>query len=269
MSESEFQDKVVWITGASSGIGEALCYRFLKSGARVIASSNEEQELERVRDNCGGRKDRITTLPLDLLEVDTLGDRAQRVLEEFGRVDILINNGGITIRSLAKDADITIDKKVMDIDYMGHVALTKAVLPSMIQRKSGYIVVTSSIMGLVSVPLRTSYCAAKHALMGFYEALRAEVHKDKIKVLLVCPAGVQTGISKNALTSDGSKYGKMDPVIGSGITPDECARQIMSAIARGGEFIMPGKFSQKYFVYIHRHFPGLFSFLIKRRQKFT
>jgi len=270
MNGKDFEGKVVWITGASSGIGEALAYNFAGRGASVALSSNEEDELRRVAGNCGtAAADRVMPLYLDLSDFGSMEGRTREVLERFGQVDVLVNNGGISIRSMAKDTPLELDMKVMDIDFIGQVALTKAVLPSMIERKSGNIVVTSSVMGLVSVPLRSSYCAAKHALHGYFDTLRTEVHGDGIRVLLVCPAGVQTGITKNALTSDGGKYGKMDPVVQHGITPEDCAEQVIRAMKNGRELLVPGKFSQKYFVYVHRYFPSLFSFLIKRRRNFT
>ena len=260
-----FKDKIVWITGASSGIGEALACRLDGEGAVLVLSSNEPERLEDVRDRCANRTaHRI--LPLDLSEWDTLAPKAADVLSRFGRVDILVNNGGISHRSLAKDTDLSVDRKVMDIDYFGHIALTKAVLPSMRQRRSGHIVVTTSLAGLIPVPYRTAYCAAKHALHGFFDTLRVEVWDDNIQVTLVCPAQVRTNISYKALAGDGSEYGKMDPLIEAGMSPEECAEAIIRAIVKGRQQILVGRGSPILGTYVHRFFPALFTRLVRKAQ---
>jgi dehydrogenase/reductase SDR family protein 7B len=256
--KSRFRDKVVWITGASSGIGEALAYRFNTMGARLILSSNEDDELLRVKKNCAGQDSDTIVLPLDLSVTDTLESKAKEALDRFGHVDILVNNGGISVRAPAKDTKLEVDRKIMEIDYFGHVALTKAVLPSMLERKTGYIVVTTSIAGIISVPLRSAYCAAKHALHGFFETLRAEVWRDNIKVTLICPAAVRTKISLNALTESGGKFGKMDRVIEQGISPEECAEQIIKAIVKEKKEVVLGKGLPKWGVYIKRYLPSLY-----------
>jgi len=205
MRESaHFKDKVVWITGASSGIGEALAYQLGSLGANLVLSSNEPERLREVRDRCANKAVHLV-LPLDLSEWESLASKAEDALRRFGRVDILVNNGGISHRSLAKDTVLDVDRRVMDIDYFGHVALTKAVLPSMLERKSGHIVVTTSLAGLLPVPYRTAYCAAKHALHGFFDTLRVELWDDNVKVTLVCPAQVRTSISMQALAGDGGR----------------------------------------------------------------
>mgnify|MGYP001827250202 FL=1 len=176
---AHFRDKVVWITGASSGIGEALAYMLSEAGSSLVLSSNEPERLEEDPGKCtNGAVHKV--IPLDLSEWDDLAPKAAEALGQFGHVDILVNNGGISHRSLAKDTSLEVDRRVMDIDYFGHVALTKAVLPSMLQRKTGHIVVTTSLAGLLQVPYRTAYCAAKHALHGFFDTLRVELWEDNI-----------------------------------------------------------------------------------------
>jgi dehydrogenase/reductase SDR family protein 7B len=259
-----FKDKVVWITGASSGIGEALAYRFCDLGARLILSSNEPEELKRVRSSIPGSNAGIMLLPLDLGRPTTLAAKANKVLGRFGRVDVLVNNGGISQRSLAKDTTLAVDTKIITIDFLGHVALTKAVLPSMIEHRTGHIVVTSSIMGKIYTPLRSTYSAAKHALHGFFDSLRAEVWGRNIRVTIVCPTGVRTGISLNAITGDGKKYGRMDELMSEGLTADECAVRIIRAVADGKEEIIIGKGLIKYSAYVRRFFPRVYSRLIRR-----
>lgn len=262
---AKFKEKTVWITGASSGIGEALAYHLGREGARLILSSNEPEELKRVEQNCQRQKMAVATLELLLEDIDALPEKATKALEIFGGLDILFNNGGISQRSLARDTSISVDQKIMSINYLGQVALTKAVLPHMIRKRSGHIVVTSSVMGLIAVPLRTAYCAAKHALHGFFEALRFEVLQEGIQVTLVCPAAVRTKIADNALVGNGTKYGCKDMTIEAGITPEECAKKIARAVAKGKQLVVIGSGAGRFGVYLNRISPALFSFILQHR----
>ena len=262
---SHFKDKVVWITGASSGIGEALAYMLSEAGSSLVLSSNEPERLEEVREKCTNKAVHMV-IPLDLAEWETLAPKAAEALGRFGHVDILVNNGGISHRSLAKDTSLEVDRKVMDIDYFGHVALTKAVLPSMLERKTGHIVVTTSLAGLLQVPYRTAYCAAKHALHGFFDTLRVEVWDDNIKVTLVCPAQVRTNISYQALAGDGGNYGKMDPLIEAGMSPEECAEAIVEAVVKGKHQVLVGTGTPIIGTYVKRLFPTLFTRLVRKAQ---
>ena len=260
-----FKDKVIWITGASSGIGEALAYKLSSSGANLVLSSNEPERLEEVRDKCTNKASHMV-LPLDLSEWDALASKAEEVLRRFSRVDILVNNGGISHRSMAKDTVLEVDKRVMDIDYFGHIALTKAVLPSMLERKSGHIVVTTSLAGLIPVTYRSAYCAAKHALHGFFDTLRVEVWDDNIKVTLVCPSYVRTNISMKGLAADGSNFGKTTPVIESGMSPEVCADAIMEGVAKGKQQLLVGKGRPIIGTYVKRLSPTLFTRLVRKEQ---
>lgn len=266
MKKGLFKNRVVWITGASSGIGEALACRFSEEGARLILSSNEPDELRRVRGRLANGKTETMLLPLDLNKPLTIHSKAQKALSRFGHIDLLINNGGISQRSLAKDTSLSVDIQIVNTDFLGHVALTKSVLPSMLRRREGHIVVTSSIMGKIYTPLRSTYSAAKHALHGFFDSLRAEVSGDNIRVTIVCPTGVKTGISLNAVTGDGTRYGRMDELMAKGLTAVECADRIVRAIAAGKEEVIIGKGLIKYSASIRRFFPRLYSRLIRRMQ---
>jgi len=260
-----FKNKVVWITGASSGIGEALAYMLSEAGSSLILSSNEPERLEEVREKCTHKAVHMV-IPLDLAEWNDLAPKAAEALGRFGHVDILVNNGGISHRSLAKDTSLEVDRRVMDIDYFGHIALTKAVLPTMLERKSGHIVVTTSLAGLLQVPYRTAYCAAKHALHGFFDTLRVELWDDNIKVTLVCPAQVRTNISYQALAGDGDKYGKMDPLIEAGMSPEECAEAILEAVVKEKHQVLVGKGTPIIGTYVKRLFPTLFTRLVRKAQ---
>jgi dehydrogenase/reductase SDR family member 7B len=261
--KEKFSGKVAWITGASSGIGEALAMRLGRLGAGLILSSNEPRELERVRRACNLPEEKIHLLELDLAHAEQMPSLAASALERFGAVDYLFNNGGVSQRSLARETSLEVDRKIMEIDYFGHIALTKALLPSMIRRHSGHIVVTTSVSGILGVPLRSAYCAAKHALHGFFDALRAEVWQHGIRVTLICPDAVQTRISTRALTGDGSAWEKMDKMISRGIPPEVCAERALSAVARGREQAVLGRGMGRAGVWAHRFFPGLVSRMIR------
>lgn len=256
-SPASFKEKVAWITGASSGIGEALARALAAEGASLVLSSDEPEELEAARKRCL-RSEAHLCLPFDLTEGEKFPGLVAQVLGRYGRVDYLFNNGGVSQRSPAVETTAAVDRKVMEIDFFGHVALTKAVLPSMLERRSGHIVVTTSVMGLMPAPLRTAYCAAKHALHGYFDTLRAELWREGIQVTLVCPAAVRTKISENALTGDGSRFGRMDRLIGTGMLPEECARQILEAVRRGKFEVVIGKPRYKIAVWLKRLAPGLY-----------
>lgn len=202
-----FQDKVVWITGASSGMGEGLAYALAQQNAKLILSARRVKELERVKQNCESDLSRVAVLPLDVSELDALPEKAKEAHAFFGHIDILINNAGIGMRGYVLDTDIAVQQRVMQVNYFGQIALTKAVLPYMIEQHGGHVVVVSSLTGKLPVPGRSAYCASKHALHGFFDALRGEVFQYGIKVTLVCPGFVQTHISENALLPDGSRRG--------------------------------------------------------------
>jgi dehydrogenase/reductase SDR family protein 7B len=260
---SSFKDKVVWITGASSGIGEALTHAFNEAGAKVILSSRKEEGLQKVKDSCSGDKSNLTILPLDLGELDSLEVKANEVLSKFGHVDIIINNGGISQRDFAINTSLEVDQKLMRINFFGAVALTKALLPSMIKRKKGHIVVISSLTGKFGTPKRSTYAASKHALHGFYDSLRAEIWKDGVDVSIVCPGFIKTNVSINSLTGDGSTQGTMDEKTGAGMEPKDFAVKMLRALEKKKEEVYIGG-NEKMGVYLKRFVPTVFSKIIKK-----
>lgn len=260
-----FQDKVVWITGASSGIGEALAGSFSKKGAKMVLSARRREELERVKKSLNVSDERVFILPLDLEDTTQIDLLTKQVLERFGRIDILINNGGISQRSLTKDAPLSIDRKIMEVNFFGTVAITKSVLPVFLKQQSGQIIVISSISGKFGFYLRSAYSASKHALHGFFESLRMEVFKDHINVLMVCPGKIKTNISINAVTGSGEKHNKMDNSTEEGLSAQACAEQIILAVEKGKEEIFIGG-KELRAVWIKRFFPKLFSKLIKKQK---
>ncbi|MCU0425313.1 MAG: SDR family oxidoreductase [Candidatus Kapabacteria bacterium] len=261
-----FTNTTVWITGASSGIGEALVHAFAKAGAHIILSARRENELERVKADCmrsfSIREERFFVLPLDLAKADSLTLKAQEALRWRGSVDIMIHNGGISQRSLARETALEVDRRVMEIDYFGTIVLTKALLPSMLQQKRGHFVVISSLVGKFGTPLRSGYSAAKHALHGFFDSLRAEAHNDGISVTIICPGFIKTQVSVNAVTGDGSQQGIMDDAQANGMSADECARRILKAIAaKKLEVYIGGR--EKIGVYLKRFVPTLFARILR------
>ena len=258
------QGKTIWITGATSGIGEQLVYALAGEGAKLILSARRKEELERVAQTAKLTADNCLILPLDLAENKDYTAQVKAVLEKFRRIDILINNGGISQRSLAKETTVSVDRELMEVNYFGTVALTKAVLPYMLAQKSGQITVVSSAVGKFGSPWRSGYSASKHALHGFFDSLRAECYDDGLRVLLVCPGFVSTNISINALTGSGAKLNSMDSATGNGLSSAYTAAQIVSAIKKGKEEIVIGGFMENLGVWMKRHFPGIFSIMIRR-----
>ncbi|XP_018418093.1 PREDICTED: dehydrogenase/reductase SDR family member 7 isoform X1 [Nanorana parkeri] len=203
--ESKFRGSVVWVTGASSGIGEALCYQLAKLGAQLVLSSRREAELLRVKKKCieiSGLEDKdVLVVPLDLTNISAHKAATDKVVEHFGRVDILLNNSGRSQRSLCLDTDLDVFRGLMEINYFGTISLTKHVLPHMIERKKGKIVTISSVTGFIGVPLSTGYAASKHAIQGFFNSLRIELGcYPGITVSNICPGPVQSNIVQNAFT---------------------------------------------------------------------
>ncbi len=224
--------KTAWITGASSGIGEAIAKAHFASGGNCILSGRNEAELRRVADESGA-SDRSMILPFDVGDIDALPEIAERAIGYTGNVDILINNAGISQRSLAKDTQISVYDKVLHIDLMAPIALTQFMLNHFLERQSGSIVMISSVAGKVGVPMRTAYCAAKHGLIGYADALRSEVAGQGVQILVVTPGSVRTNVARNAVTGDGSARGKSDAAIESGLEPSFVADQICSALEQG------------------------------------
>lgn len=221
--------KTIWITGASSGVGEGMATVFHREGAELIISGRREAELERVKASCIGPGS-VTVLPFDVTNADQRQAAALSVLDRFERLDILVNNAGIGQRSLAKETMLEVDRKIMEVDFFGPIALTKLVLPRMIEQRGGHFIVTSSVAGKHAVPFHTAYCAAKHALHGFYDTLRIEHLRDNIDVTLLVIAGIRSHVYEHAVLGDGSEYGKSDWGGDVGMTAETCAERVVEAI---------------------------------------
>jgi short-subunit dehydrogenase len=252
-----FKDKVVWITGASSGIGEALAMEFAHQGAKLVLTARRREELERVKKATGLPEKAVLVLPMDVTELEKAAPAAQQVISYFQRIDIMVHNAGVSQRSYIKDTNLDVYKKIMEVDFFSTVALTKAVLPFMTIQKSGHFIVISSVAGKIGTIMRSGYNAAKHALHGFYDSLRAEGYQDNIKVTTVCPGYIRTNISLNALNESGGKFGKMDSNQENGIPADECARKILNAVRKDKKEIYIGGLKEVAAIYVKRFFPSL------------
>jgi dehydrogenase/reductase SDR family member 7B len=254
--------KHIWITGASSGIGKALSHELVQQGALVLISARKVDDLEKVKITAADPA-KIQILPLDLTLMDSHAGKVEEALRMMGHIDIMVHNGGISQRSLVKDTPLSVDRKVMEVDYFGTVSLTKALLPHFIEHKSGHFTVVTSLMGVFSSPMRSGYCGAKHALHGFFDALRAEHHKDHIAVTIVCPGFIHTDISRHSLTASGNMQGTMDEATGAGMSPEECAAKMAKAMRKQKAEVYIGR-KEILAIYLKRYFPGILRRIVRK-----
>jgi short-subunit dehydrogenase len=258
-----FSDKVVWITGASSGIGRELAIQLAKQNAKVILSARNIEQLDLVKKSLHS-PDKHLILPLDLSDQKNFDNLTETVINHFGRIDYLFNSGGVSQRSEASETSLDVDRKIMEINFFGNVALTKAVLPQMQKQKSGHIVVTSSIAGKFGFYLRSAYSASKHALHGFYESVLLEEAKNNIAVTIVCPGKINTPISTNAITKDGTTHGEMDHNQATGMSVEDCVMKMLIAVQKEKKEVLIGNKEIKA-VTLKRFFPKLFWKVISKQ----
>jgi short-subunit dehydrogenase len=229
-----FAGKVWWVTGASSGIGQALATELAARGASLILSGRNEAALAEVLEHIGGNG---LVLPFEATDFGRIGDIVERAwsfaAERAGGLYGLINNAGITQRSLAVNTSFGVYRRIVDVDLLGPIALTQALLPRLVQRGEGQVVAISSVAGICGAPLRSAYSAAKHGLIGYHDALRAETAHLGLKVLVVAPGSVRTNVAKNALTGSGATRGVSDSIIDNGMDPGVAATRILAAVAEG------------------------------------
>jgi short-subunit dehydrogenase len=241
MNTKQFKDKVIWITGASSGIGKALALEFAKREARLILSARREDELKRVAELTKLAPLDVLILPFDLNDTSNASALTAQLINKFGKIDVLINNGGYSQRGEALQTPIEIDRQLMEVNYFAYVNLTKAVLPYMKRQKYGHIVVVSSIVGKFGFYLRSS--------------------------LIVCPGKIKTNISINAITSTGNLHNKMDESHDLAMTAEECAKQIINGILQNKEEIFIGG-KEILMVKLKQFLPKLFSKLVRKQSPY-
>ena len=262
----KIDNKTIWVTGASSGIGMELCRQLAQHGARLVLSARREDALNTLVDSLPGGRNRHWVVPLDLADADNLLGTVERELAKIGPVHILINNGGISQRSLFIDTDLAVYRQLMEVNYLGSVAMTKALLPSMLERRDGMIVSISSVAGKIGSKLRTGYSGSKYAVVGFMDCLRAETAQHGIKCLTVCPGSIKTNIAINALDGSGAPQNKNDESIINGMPVETCAHAIIKAIIKDRDEIIVGKGISALAPTIKRFFPGLFNRLSARME---
>ncbi len=254
---------VYWITGASSGIGKALAIELAGPGNAIILSGRNKNALQEVKEVVNAAGSECEVLTFDVLDIELFTEIVAQAIGVFGRIDVLVNNAGVSQRSLAMETSPEVEKKLMQINYFSPVALSKALLPHFVKHGGGHFVVVSSIAGKFGFSLRSSYAAAKHALHGYFEALRLELRDVPVYVTMVCPGRVQTNVSVNALQGSGAAHAHMDDGQRKGISAQSCAKQMAKAMRQkkyevliGGAELIP--------VYLKRFCPPLFYYLIKK-----
>jgi short-subunit dehydrogenase len=254
----------IWLTGASSGIGEALAGDLARRGARLVLSSRRPAELERVRQSLVNPSTHWV-VPLDLGQPEALRAIVDEALPRIGPVHALINNGGVSQRAYAADTDLSIDRRLIEVNYLGAVAMTKALLPQMLARGAGSIVTVASVAGKVGSQLRSGYSGSKHAVIGFMDCLRAEVWGRGIRVVVACPGWVRTDISLNALNARGEPENVLDRTTANGISAEACALAIIRAMEQDRDEVIIGRGLSRIAPLVKRIFPGALNWLNRRK----
>lgn len=252
-----YRGKVVWITGASSGIGEALAIRFAREGARLLLTARNVLRLDGVVSRCLAEgASAAVQLPADLSVTDGLEMLAGKALGIFGRIDVFVSNAGISQRCSVTGTDADTFRKVFDVDFNAPVTLTGRILPAMLASGGGQLVAVSSIAGLFGTKGRCVYCSAKAALMRYFETIDAEYHNSGIDVTVVVPGRVRTDISVHALEAGGKEHGRMDPGQAGGISPEKAAEKIFRAVSRRRSEVLVGGM-ELLMAYFKRFLPGV------------
>lgn len=268
------QDAVVVITGSSSGLGKECARVFHAAGARLVLCGRDAarlrlvvQELTASSTSSGPKTHTPSTVTFDLSDTGTVDKAAEEILKCYGQVDVLINNAGISYRGNILDTHLSVQRDVMETNYFGPIALTQALLPSMVHRRSGHIVVVSSVQGKISLPYRSAYAASKHATQAYFDCLRAEIEQHGIPVTVISPGYIRTSLSVNAVTGDGSKYGVLDKTTATGRDPGDVAQAVLSAVRhRSKDVVLAGPLPSVA-IYLRTMWPALFFKLMASRAR--
>ncbi|XP_075993129.1 dehydrogenase/reductase SDR family member 7B isoform X2 [Genypterus blacodes] len=268
------QDAVVVITGASSGLGKECARVFHAAGARLVLCGRDAARLQRVVQELTAGSTHTqrqtytpSTVTFDLAETDVVDKAAEEILKCYGQVDVLINNAGISYRGSILDTHLSVQRDVMETNYFGPIALTQALLPSMIGRRSGHIVVISSVQGKIAIPYRSAYAASKHATQAYFDCLRAEVERHNIPVTVISPGYIRTSLSVNAVTGDGSKYGVLDKTTAKGRDPTDVAQDVLKAVRRKSKDVVLAGPLPTVAIYLRTLWPALFFKLMSSRAR--
>jgi NADP-dependent 3-hydroxy acid dehydrogenase YdfG len=262
MNKPEFADKVVIITGASSGIGKACAFEFAANGSKVVLAARNEDELLKVKNsiiNLGGEASFKKT---DVRSIDDCKDLINNVVEKYGKIDILVNNAGISMRASFEDLDLQIIKEMMDTNFYGAVYCTKFALPHLL-RQNGTVIGISSISGLTPLPGRTGYCASKHAIDGFFNTLRVENIGRGLNVLVVHPSFTCSNIRNSALDKNNQAQKETPRDEERMMSSQEVAQIIANAaLKRKRDLILTPQ--GKLVVWLYKNFPGMTDRIIYR-----
>jgi len=261
--QGSLSNKVVWITGASSGLGKALAQECALQGAQVVLTARRVDELEKVRLSLTN-PDRHICVSADISNENQVRHAYEQVLNQKGRIDWLINNAGLSQRALIADTTMQTERAIMEVDYFSQVFLTKTVLPTFLKQKSGRIAFVSSVAGLLGTQYRASYSAAKAAIHMWANSLRAEVAQDGVDVSVIFPGFVKTNVSFNALDGAGKPQGHQDEAIENGLEPEVFAKTVVNALLNGEEYIVVGGTKEKLGVWMSRLSPSTLYKMIRK-----
>lgn len=255
----DFKGKTVLITGGGSGIGEAMAYEYAKKGANVILTGRRIETLEKVQKNCLALGVKSWCKTVDVEDQSSLDELVAWIRSEGHLIDFLILNAGISQRALTLETDISVDRRLMEVNYFGGIYLVKA-LKDMFLERGVHIAVVSSVSGVFGFPVRSAYCASKHAIHGFYETIALEY--PQIKTTIIIPGRIHTDVSKNALDGNGKATGIMDPGQANGYNVNKCARKALRAIAKEKHQIVIGGFDT-IMVPFYKYIPCLFRLIAR------
>jgi len=258
------RNKKIWITGASSGIGEACAYSFAQEGAILVLTALEDDVLEKVAKTClqlGAQAVKI--LPFDLSYTDAVATLAETAWQQFNGLDVVYSNAGVSQRADTINTPMSVFFKIMNINFISPVIIAKTLLPKMLANNGGQFAVTTSIAGKFGFPLRSAYCSSKHALYGFFETIESEYFAQNIRVTFICPGRVKTHISLNALEKDGTPHGQLDAGQAGGILPQQAANRICKAIKKQKREVLVGG-KELIMVYIKRFLPNMAAWMARK-----
>lgn len=260
----DFKNKIVWITGASSGIGEALAYEFASRGANLVLSARREAELQRVAQVCGSHGGSMLVLPFDMVDLSTHAQQVEAVIQAFGRIDVLVLNAGVSQRSFVLDTKFDVYRRLFEINFFSIVHLVQQVIPVFQKQHAGIFVPIASVAGRISTPRRAAYGASKHALIGFFDSVRAELHGHGIQVSTILPGYIRTEISLHAMNEHGEKYGKMDPNQAKGLDPAVAAQKIVEAVSQGKNEFFVGGVLERFGLFVKQLAPSIMPWMLRK-----
>jgi NAD(P)-dependent dehydrogenase (short-subunit alcohol dehydrogenase family) len=263
MPRRSFNGATVLVTGAGGGLGRAIAEQFAVAGAHIVALDKDAAAVASLQAALESRGRACLALPCDVTDPDACARAVAATIERFGAIDVLVNNAGMSHRSGLAETDLTVIRRVMDVNFYGAVHCTKAALPRLVERR-GLIVAISSVAGYTPLIARTGYAASKHALHGFFESLRSEVAPQGVQVMMVCPSFIATQIDRNALGGDGQPVRHAQVTIGRPLTADAAAQQIVAGAARGRRLLLVGRTAWMAW-WISRLAPSQYEKLMARR----